>query len=94
MLACWEGPSADLLHQNSLMLPSMTVIELDVFSGNMPTCTSSQVPYFGAKFYKISYWKKNQLGTRGKKWVRIQAPNYWAFQQYIQTGQHGWQQGP
>lgn len=55
----------------------------------------SKVPYSGAKFYKASYWKKPQkLWTWGKKWIRIQAPNYWAFQQYIQMGQLGWQQGP
>lgn len=36
MLACWEGPGAGLFQQNSLMLLYVTVIELNVLSGNVP----------------------------------------------------------
>lgn len=36
MLACWEGPSAGLFQQNGLMLLNVTVMELNVFPGNVP----------------------------------------------------------
>lgn len=62
MLACWEGPSAGLLHHNSLMLLYMTVTELDVFSENMSTCTSQM--YIESKIYKVLCWKKTPGNMR------------------------------
>lgn len=64
MVACWEGPSADLFHQNSLMLLYMTVTELDVLSGNMSTCTSQKYITLRLKFMKSHTGKKKKkLGT-------------------------------
>lgn len=58
MLACWEGPSAGLLHPNSLMLLYMTVIELNVFSGIVPACTSQKYIILGLKLTKSHAGKK------------------------------------
>lgn len=88
MLTCWEGPSADLLHQNSLMLLSMTAIELDVFSGNMPTCTSQKYLTFGLNFTKCHIGKK-PLGPEQRKGSGFRLQTTGLFSSTFRMGQPG-----